>query len=336
MHSLQGLRIITLALIGSRCWAQLGFTDSDWDVIIGQPFDLTWTGATGPVDIELLTGPANDLVVAADVADAADGNSYTWTPPDTLASGTYAFRIDDGSDENYSEQFVIDGSDNTTPTPTSTTTSPSSTTTPTPTPTPIPASTSTSSPQPSTSSDMPTSSSTTTTTTSSASPATTPTASSSAASSTTTGISTSSSSSASSSTSPQSSGTTASQSSSSSPSSEPTSTTGLSTGAKAGIGVGAAIGGLAILGLAGLLLFRRGKAVGQRLNQHGNSHDNEFKAELGTDPRPTPELGGNGLSEMYSPTSPVMYQGQRYEDWRMQPSELEATGHSYRGVQGGS
>lgn len=71
----------------------------------------------------------------------------------------------------------------------------------------------------------------------------------------------------------------------------------MSTGAKAGIGVGAAIGGLILFGGLGFLIYRVGKAAGRRGDNavHGNDVG---AAELGSDPKPKPELGGNAIHEV--------------------------------------
>lgn len=91
---------------------------------------------------------------------------------------------------------------------------------------------------------------------------------------------------------------------------------GLSTGAKAGIGVGAGVGGLGLLGLAGFLLYRGGDTVNR-----------ESKTELGGDPVLRSELGGQGLAEMHSDqVIPELWQGHHHHDeWRRQPTELDAS-----------
>lgn len=59
--------------------------------------------------------------------------------------------------------------------------------------------------------------------------------------------------------------------------------TGLSVGAKAGIGVGAGLGGLGALGALGLLIFRLGKAAATKQGK-------PVVADLGDLPRQKPEL----------------------------------------------
>ncbi|KAI0440968.1 hypothetical protein F4803DRAFT_443345 [Xylaria telfairii] len=314
--------IFASAWLLAPCWA-IVFTNTDFTILQGKPFTLQWEGAKGPVDITLVTGDSANIR-AISVIDSGDtGNSYTWTPPSLLLAGTYAFEITDGEDTNFSPQWEYDYEENkptttTTTSPPPVTTSARTTTTTTTVSTPPPATT--------------TSPKTTTTTTSDSEPQSTSTTSSSAndsgdtsssnpPTSTTTGATTSTTSGASTPGSQDSNSSRPSPSSGSSSSTgtnKPTSS-GLSTGAKIGIGLGAGLGGLAILGAALLLVFRRGKAAGQRVAYAGS------KAELGGDPRPrAAELGGGQgvVAEMQSGP----------DGWRPEPSELDATPYSYRGL----
>ncbi|KAI8625809.1 hypothetical protein F5Y19DRAFT_238784 [Xylariaceae sp. FL1651] len=333
----RGALALAFILFMLRCWA-VEFTTSTINISPGKPFTLTWKGATGPVEISLLTGPSDGLVTV-EVIDSGDtSDSYTWTPPDNLPSGTYAFGISDGDLMNYSEQWTYTAGDN----------APESTSTPLPTTTHTPTSTSkaptTTAPSTTTPPEPETSSSDPPTTVSSTSPELPTAASSSSPESSSVNTSTSSTSLTASSSRPPSSESSAPadasvptgpSSSSGSPSTKTTApaASGLSTGAKAGIGVGAGVGALVLLSVAGLLIFRRGKAAGQRASGPGNMAYQEPKAELGGDPRPRAELGGQGAAGMHPEhdTVPELWQG-HYDEWRMQPSELEASGHSYRGV----
>ncbi|KAI1753789.1 hypothetical protein F4782DRAFT_529205 [Xylaria castorea] len=318
-------RVLALAsaLLLAPCWA-VQFTTTEYNILQGKPFTLQWEGAKGPVEISLVNAKSPDHLETVEVIDSGDtSNSYTWTPPDLLLAGTYAFGISDGEDKNYSPPWDYDYEENGS------------------------ASTSTSSPTPATTSTRTTASTTVSTTTpptiapvttspmatasSVSAPKPTPTATSSTndsgdislsslpISTTTVAL-----------TSP---GTPGSEPAdpSSSPGSGPSTSSigtqqshasGLSTGAKVGIGVGVGLGGLAVLGVALLLVFRRGKAAGQRVAHAGHTNNQESKAELGGDPRSHAELGGQGIAEMQSD----------HNGWRGKPSELDASPHSYRGA----
>jgi len=71
---------------------------------------------------------------------------------------------------------------------------------------------------------------------------------------------------------------------------------GLSTGAKAGIGVGVGLAGLVALILAGLLVYRRGKAAGKAATKNLLPAGGEV-AELGIEKK-IPELGGQPRAEV--------------------------------------
>ncbi|KAI8945392.1 hypothetical protein F4801DRAFT_584481 [Xylaria longipes] len=314
--------ILASALLLAPCWA-VQFTTTEYNVLQGKPFTLEWEGAKGPVEISLVNAESNNLETIQVIDSGDTGNSYTWTPPDLLLAGTYAFAISDGDEKNYSPLWDYDYVENeSAPTSTSSptqaitsgrTTTLTSASTSKPlttvavTTSPNPTTTSVSAPKPTvmtgssakdpediSSTRLPTSL-TTVTSTSPGSPSSEPAHPGSSSSS-----------------------------SSSTPSTgaqQPTAN-GLSTGAKVGIGIGAGLGGLGVLSVALLLVFRRGKAVGQRAVNIGNSNNQESKAELAGDPRPLPELGGRGIAEMQS----------GHDGWRGQPSELDASPHSDPGA----
>ncbi|KAF4636621.1 hypothetical protein G7Y89_g1462 [Cudoniella acicularis] len=100
----------TWALLVSSALGALTFTNTVFtSVTAGEPFGLTWEGASGPVSIILEDGAANDLVTVATIASGLSGTSYTWNVPSTLAANTYVLQITDGSSVNYSPQFQILG-----------------------------------------------------------------------------------------------------------------------------------------------------------------------------------------------------------------------------------
>ncbi|RYO74851.1 hypothetical protein DL764_010734 [Monosporascus ibericus] len=90
--------------------AQVILTNSDFSGIeAGEPFTITWADASGPVTLTLMNGPADNLNTVSEITSGETGESFTWTPPESLPSDTYAFEISDGSSINYSQRFEISG-----------------------------------------------------------------------------------------------------------------------------------------------------------------------------------------------------------------------------------
>ncbi|KKF95980.1 hypothetical protein CFO_g1685 [Ceratocystis platani] len=87
------------------------FTNSAVQPTAGEPFTLTWTDATGPVNIYVVTGPnQNALEEVNTVGTGLTGGSTTVTlNAADFASGTYAFKIVDGSEDNFSSAFALVG-----------------------------------------------------------------------------------------------------------------------------------------------------------------------------------------------------------------------------------
>ncbi|KAK1752184.1 hypothetical protein QBC47DRAFT_433152 [Echria macrotheca] len=95
--------------------AAVAFTNTEFDVQIGKPFTLTWTGASGSVTITLqdASSGTSNLKTVLTVVSSTQSTSYTWTPPSSLSSGTYAFKIADVAGDtvttDYSATFPIVG-----------------------------------------------------------------------------------------------------------------------------------------------------------------------------------------------------------------------------------
>lgn len=101
---------ISSIILAGLATAQVILTNSDYSGIeAGEPFTITWSDATGPVTLTLKNGPADDLSTVSEITSGQSGESFTWTPSESLPSGTYAFEISDGSDINYSPRFQISG-----------------------------------------------------------------------------------------------------------------------------------------------------------------------------------------------------------------------------------
>lgn len=79
----------------------------------GKPFELTWSGAEGPVTILLKSGSSDNLKTIDTIASDVTGESFTVTlDAADLPSDTYAFEIVDKENPdkpNYSEQFTFQG-----------------------------------------------------------------------------------------------------------------------------------------------------------------------------------------------------------------------------------
>lgn len=138
------LSTIFVAALAAIAEAKVAFTNSAFVIEAGKPFQLTWTGAVGPVTITLKDGPNTALKDVMVIDQNDTGTSFTWTPPSTLPSDIYAFQIVDSTGvPNYSVQWNFQGtasasvsvssstvtSGSSTSTSVSTTTSTSSTTT---------------------------------------------------------------------------------------------------------------------------------------------------------------------------------------------------------------
>jgi len=88
------------------------FTNTNFDIVEGEPFELKWMDAQGAVTIELMTGPDKDRLKPAGTLASTTGEtgSFTFTPSD-LGTGSYAFRITDesGDPANYSILWAYEG-----------------------------------------------------------------------------------------------------------------------------------------------------------------------------------------------------------------------------------
>lgn len=102
--------VLLVALMAVLAEAKVAFTNSVYDVQLGKPFTLLWAGNTGPVNITLKNGPKDNLKTVLVIDTNDSGSSFTWTPPTTLPSDTYAFEIKDSVDTNWSPQFTFQGS----------------------------------------------------------------------------------------------------------------------------------------------------------------------------------------------------------------------------------
>ncbi|KAH8591984.1 hypothetical protein B0O99DRAFT_718113 [Bisporella sp. PMI_857] len=108
--------LVAAAALISTVSARINITNTVVSgITAGTPYTITWGDATGPVTITLKHGlDANNLedYEVLVTGGTFPSGSYTWTPPATLPSDNYAFRIQDGTDvDNYSAMFQFFGAD---------------------------------------------------------------------------------------------------------------------------------------------------------------------------------------------------------------------------------
>ncbi|KAI1131269.1 Ser-Thr-rich glycosyl-phosphatidyl-inositol-anchored membrane family-domain-containing protein [Nemania abortiva] len=90
--------------------AKVQLTNSNFDGIeAGSTFEITWSGAEGPVTLTLKNGSSDDLQDVETITTNASGDSFEWAVDPALVTGDYAIEIDDGTDVNYSQMFSVDG-----------------------------------------------------------------------------------------------------------------------------------------------------------------------------------------------------------------------------------
>ena len=101
-----------VAALATAVAAKPAFTNPNYNVVYGQPFELKWTGASGPVTIELKSGtPPKGLKTVKTLATGVTTTSLTVTL-EGIPTGQYAFTVRDGEteeDTNYSSPFSITG-----------------------------------------------------------------------------------------------------------------------------------------------------------------------------------------------------------------------------------
>ncbi|KAL7924022.1 hypothetical protein ACQKWADRAFT_288571 [Trichoderma austrokoningii] len=101
--------VAAVSAFAAAALAKPAFTNLSFEVEVGKPFTLTFTGCSAGCDIELQTGASNNLKDVKAVATGATGTSATVTL-DKIPSGTYNFKITDSNgDSNYSAQFPVQG-----------------------------------------------------------------------------------------------------------------------------------------------------------------------------------------------------------------------------------
>ncbi|KAI0466467.1 Ser-Thr-rich glycosyl-phosphatidyl-inositol-anchored membrane family-domain-containing protein [Xylaria cf. heliscus] len=101
--------VVLAALLGFVN-AKVQLTNSNFDDIeAGSTFEITWSGAEGPVTLTLKDGEENNLKTVQTITTNASGDSFVWAVDPSLPSGDYALEIEDGSDVNYSKMFPVEG-----------------------------------------------------------------------------------------------------------------------------------------------------------------------------------------------------------------------------------
>jgi hypothetical protein len=65
--------VLTMLLAALATVAQaVKLTNSDWNVVAGEAFTITWTDAQGVVSIRLKSGPANSLKTVQEITSLCD------------------------------------------------------------------------------------------------------------------------------------------------------------------------------------------------------------------------------------------------------------------------
>ncbi|KAI1336835.1 hypothetical protein F5Y15DRAFT_418404 [Xylariaceae sp. FL0016] len=104
------LASVALATLSGLANALISITNTNFaNIKVGEPYEITWIDATGPVTINLKNGPSIDLDTVSQITTGATGGSFTWTPSSSLTSGNYAFEITDGDTTNFSMMFTLTG-----------------------------------------------------------------------------------------------------------------------------------------------------------------------------------------------------------------------------------
>ena len=97
--------ILLAQLLPAAVLAAVSFTNSEYYILEGQPFTITWSGNRGPVTVSLMKGPDANLQLVFVIVTGYQGQEYTWTPPPTLAADSYELQIEDAGSTDYSPRF---------------------------------------------------------------------------------------------------------------------------------------------------------------------------------------------------------------------------------------
>ncbi|CAK7204203.1 hypothetical protein SEUCBS139899_006957 [Sporothrix eucalyptigena] len=75
----------------------LSFTNANfYNITIGNPFNITWSNASGPVTLTLLKGGTEPFFTnITTIASGVSAASYVWTPAADLTSDTYLIHFQD-------------------------------------------------------------------------------------------------------------------------------------------------------------------------------------------------------------------------------------------------
>lgn len=97
--------IWAILLLSGRVLAAVSFTNSEYYILEGQPFTITWSGNRGTVTVTLMKGPDANLEQVLVIVTGYAGQEYTWTPPPTLAHDSYELQVEDAGSTDYSPRF---------------------------------------------------------------------------------------------------------------------------------------------------------------------------------------------------------------------------------------
>ncbi|CAK7212979.1 hypothetical protein SBRCBS47491_001647 [Sporothrix bragantina] len=90
---------IFLAATSATTVNALSFTNANfYNITIGNPFNITWSDAQGPVSLTLLKGGTEPFFTnISTLASGLTASSYVWTPAADLTSDTYLIHFEDSS-----------------------------------------------------------------------------------------------------------------------------------------------------------------------------------------------------------------------------------------------
>ncbi|PVH85966.1 hypothetical protein DL98DRAFT_567840 [Cadophora sp. DSE1049] len=102
------LSVLALVAAALRSISALRFTNTNFNnITIGEPFNLTWSDASGPVEITLLKGATPAFFASA---GNLTSTFHMWTPSTDLYRDVYDIVFKDGTNVPvYSFQFEILG-----------------------------------------------------------------------------------------------------------------------------------------------------------------------------------------------------------------------------------
>ena len=105
LHKLIWAILLVLLPTSGRVLAAISLTNDEYYVLEGMPFTITWSNNRGPVTVTLMKGPDANLEQVLVLVTGSPAQEFTWTPPPTLAAGSYELQVEDSGSADYSPRF---------------------------------------------------------------------------------------------------------------------------------------------------------------------------------------------------------------------------------------